>query len=257
MKQPKVSIITPSFNQGRFIEETIRSILTQDYPNIEYIVIDGGSTDNTLEILKKYSDKIIWKSELDSGQVQAINKGLKMATGEILAWQNADDTYLPYTISTVVDFFQKSPDVGMVYGYFNYIDENGNFLLTKKVIDFNYRQFVCGRFTPNQPTVFFRRSVLEGVGYLNQEFNYSMDREFYCRIGKKFKIAKIPKVLGNFRLHSQSKTRQSKNKRKWEKEFQLTRKMYAPGLLNMFLEKYYSIRNKIAYYLKYACQLRE
>lgn len=256
MHQPKVSIITPSFNQGEFIEETIKSVLNQDYPNIEYIIIDGNSTDNTLEILKIYSDKIIWKSEPDKGQTHAINKGFKIATGEILAWQNSDDTYMPYTVSTIVDFFQKHPDAGMVYGYFNYIDENGNFLLTKKVIDFNYRQFVCGRFTPNQPTVFFRRSVLDEVGYLNENFNYSLDREFYCRIGKKFKIVLISKILGNFRIYPQSKSGQKATKRNWRKEFMTIRRIYVPGVVNKFLTDYYFFRNKMAYYLKYRNRLK-
>jgi len=257
MKQLKASIVTPSFNQGRFIEETIKSVLNQDHPNIEYIVIDGASTDNTLEILKKYYNKIIWKSEPDDGQTQAINKGLKMATGEVLAWQNADDTYLPNTVSIVADFFLKNPDVGMVYGYFNYIDENSRIILTKKLSQFNYRKFVSGKFTPNQPTVFFRKDVIEKAGYLDERFNFSMDRELYCRIGREFKIALIPKVLGNFRIHPQSKTMIDKNNKKWEKEFRLIRKMYAPGFVNWILEYFYCFRNKIAYYLKYRKYLRQ
>lgn len=256
MNNPKVSIITPSFNQGRFIEDTIISVLNQGYPNIEYIVIDGASSDNTLEILKKYDKKIVWKSEPDNGQTQAINKGLKMATGEILAWQNSDDTYLPETVSIIVDFLLKNPDVGMVYGYFNYIDHNGRFLLTKKIIDFNYRQFVCGRFTPNQPGVFFRKSVLEEVGYLNEDFNYSMDTELYCRIGKKFKILLIPKVLGNFRIYPQSKSGQKASKRRWGEESLRIRRIYAPGIINKFLINYYFLRRKMAYYLKYRSRLK-
>ncbi|MCX5701464.1 MAG: glycosyltransferase family 2 protein [Candidatus Omnitrophica bacterium] len=255
MYNPKVSIITPSFNQGRFIEETILSVLSQDYPNIEYIIIDGASTDNTLEIFKKYYKKIIWKSEPDNGQTQAINKGFKMATGEILAWQNSDDTYLPKTISIIVDFFLNNPNVGMVYGYFNYIDENGDLLFTKKIIDFSYRQFTCGRFHPVQATVFFRRSVLEEVGYLDEDFHYSMDTEFYCRIGKKFIIALIPEVLGTFRIYPQSKTGQKASKRRWRKEELRIRKIYAPGIINKFLIVYYLLRAKIAYYLKYRNKL--
>ncbi len=253
---PKVTIVTPSFNQGNFIEETILSVLNQDYPNIEYIVIDGASADNTLDILKKYDKKIIWKSEPDNGQTQAINKGFKMATGEILAWQNSDDTYLLETVSIIADFFLKNPDVGMVYGYFNYIDENGNFLFTKEIIDFNYRQFACGRFTPPQPTVFFRKSVLEEVGYLNEDLDYSMDTEFYCRIGKKFKIALIPKILGNFRIYPQSKSGQKASIRRWRKELLRIRRIYAPGIINKFLIVYYFLRAKIAYYLKYRNRIK-
>ena len=251
MSQPKVSIITPSFNQGKFIEETIKSVLAQNYPNIEHIVMDGGSTDNTLEILKKYSDRIIWKSEPDRGQTHAINKGFKIATGKILAWQNSDDTYMSYTVSTVVDFFQKHPEVSMVYGYFNYIDKDSNLLLTKKMINFDYRKFVCGRFTPSQPTAFFRKEVLKKVGYLNEKFNYSMDREFYCRIGKEFRITLIPRILGNFRIYPQSKSGSKKTKLKWNQEFETIRQTYAPGMLNNLINKYYKYRNRLVYFLKY------
>jgi glycosyltransferase involved in cell wall biosynthesis len=112
----KISIITPSYNQAEFIERTIQSIFSQNYPDIEYIVMDGGSTDGTVKILKKYSDQIIWKSEKDNGQSDAINKGLKIATGEIVAYLNSDDTYEPGTLKKVADFFQKNPEKKWVYG---------------------------------------------------------------------------------------------------------------------------------------------
>jgi len=257
MKNQKVSIITPSFNQGRFLEETILSVLNQDYSNIEYIVMDAASTDATLEILKKYDKRIIWKSEPDKGQAQAINKGLKMATGEILAWQNSDDTYLPKTVSIIVDFFLNNPGVGMVYGYLNYIDLNSKLLITKKIKEFNYRQFVCGRFHPCQPTVFFRRSVLEQVGYLNEDFDYSMDTEFYCRIGTNFKIALIPKVLGNFRIYAQSKSGKKASIKRWREELKIIRRTYALGIINKILIGYYCYRAKIADVLKYKNKIKK
>jgi glycosyltransferase involved in cell wall biosynthesis len=121
---PKVSIITPSFNQAGFIERTIQSVLSQDYPNIEYLVIDGGSNDETLEVLKKYEGRLQWISEKDSGQSEAINKGYRMATGEILTWLNSDDTLLPGAVSKAVAYFDEHPDVMMIYGEGYIIDEN-------------------------------------------------------------------------------------------------------------------------------------
>ncbi|MEC4686370.1 MAG: glycosyltransferase family 2 protein [Nitrospirota bacterium] len=130
----KVSIITPSYNQGQFIEETILSVKNQDYPNIEHIVIDGGSTDGTLDILKKYDKDIIWLSEPDNGQTHAINKGLRMATGEIIAWVNSDDLLLPHAVSAIEKAFTSNIDAGFIYGNYKIIDTAGNHLLSRKTI---------------------------------------------------------------------------------------------------------------------------
>src|SRR5215207_2503335 len=122
-----ISIVTPSFNQDRYIEETIRSVLSQDYPSIEYMIVDGASSDETVDIIKKYEDKLAyWVSENDKGQTEAINKGFRHAKGDILAWINSDDTYQPGAVAAVVKYLQDHPDVGMVYGDCNYINESGN-----------------------------------------------------------------------------------------------------------------------------------
>jgi glycosyltransferase involved in cell wall biosynthesis len=123
---PKISIITPSYNQGQFIKETIDSVLDQNYPNLEYWVIDGGSTDNTVKILKKYGTKIKWVSEKDRGQTHAINKGLKKASGEIIAYLNSDDVYLPNSLFTIADYFMKHPDIMWLTGDYVIIDELGH-----------------------------------------------------------------------------------------------------------------------------------
>ena len=122
---PLVTVVTPSFNQGRFIRETIESVLSQDYPNLEYMVIDGGSTDDTLSILKSYQDRFAWVSEPDRGQAHAINKGWRCAKGEILAWLNSDDIYQPGAIRTAVEYFIHNQQVGMVYGEAYHVDESG------------------------------------------------------------------------------------------------------------------------------------
>jgi len=208
MNLPKVSIITPSLNQGEFIEETILSVLNQNYPNIEYIVIDGGSTDNTLKILRKYNNRLTWKSEPDKGQSNAINKGFRLSTGEILAWLNSDDTSEIDAVKTAVEFLTTHQDVGMVYGQCNLINEKGQkvgefvdkldfdyYLLTNKALNF----------IPQQ-TVFFRRKAIQEIGFLDISLHRAMDYDYWIRIAKKFKIAYIPKVLANFRIHSAAKS---------------------------------------------------
>ena len=205
---PKISIITPSYNQGQFLEETIRSVLDQDYPNLEYIIIDGGSTDNSVDIIKKYENRITcWVSEPDKGQSDAINKGFRMATGEILAWINSDDCYAPYTFEMIVDFFEKHKEVDCVYGDINRIDEKGRVLDTIKSIPYQYKMLLYGACLIPQPTFFFRRKVVEAVGYLDTNLHYQMDFEFFVRIGyEKFTFANIPKTLASFRFHCDSKT---------------------------------------------------
>src|SRR5690348_14154892 len=124
-ERPLVTVVTPPFNQGRFIRETIESVLSQDYPNLEYLVIDGGSTDETQEVLKAYGSRLCWVAEKDEGQADAVNKGLRKAKGEIFGWLNSDDTYLPGTISKIVQFFQAFPRVALVYGQAKYVDAEG------------------------------------------------------------------------------------------------------------------------------------
>lgn len=205
-ESPLVSIVTPSYNKASYIEETILSIRNQSYPHIEHIVIDGGSTDDTLEILQKYSDRLIWISEPDTGQSDAINKGWLMAKGSILGSINADDTYLPAAIQTVADFLSKNRDVGMVYGKCDLIDVRG-----KKTGDFASRNFDLASYVrgPNiipTPTVFFRADILHEVGYLDTSLHMSMDWDFHIRIGLRHKVVYIPQTLATYRLCPGTKT---------------------------------------------------
>src|SRR5262245_11033457 len=154
-EHPLVSIVTPSYNQGRYIEATIQSVLEQDYHHLEYLVLDGGSTDQTLTVLQRYEDRLLWISEKDRGQADAINKGFRLAQGQILGWLNSDDTYLPGTIRRVVDYFQTRRDVGMVYGEGYHVDASGKIIERYYTEPFSFQRlaeicFIC------QPTVFMR-----------------------------------------------------------------------------------------------------
>jgi glycosyltransferase involved in cell wall biosynthesis len=204
---PLVTIVTPSLNQARFIEETIQSVLSQDYPNLEYIVIDGGSTDGTLGILKKYENRLRWISEKDSGQSQAINKGFKMAQGEIVAWLNSDDTYLPGAIAKAVDYLVKNPKTMMVYGEGYLIDENGRskgrFPATEP---FNLWRLIYYEDYILQQSVFIRKCILEKPGCLDEGLHYGMDWDLWIRIGKCAPIGYIPDYMANLREYPETKS---------------------------------------------------
>jgi glycosyltransferase involved in cell wall biosynthesis len=205
---PLVSIVTPSYNQAHFLEETILSVLNQDYPNVEYIVIDGGSTDGSVDIIRKYEDRLAhWVSEPDEGQSDAINKGWRCARGDILAYLNSDDTYLPGALRTVVQYLQNYPRVDMVYGYLNWIDEGGRVTwTTEPSTDFDLDSLIYYAFFIPQPTVFFRKHVLDKVGMLDTSLYYCMDTDLWHRIGMNFTVRGIPTAIANFRTHLASKT---------------------------------------------------
>jgi glycosyltransferase involved in cell wall biosynthesis len=206
---PRISIITPSFNQGVFIEDTIRSVVLQNYPNLEYSIVDGGSTDETLSIIKKYESGLSWwVSEKDHGQAEAINKGLKKATGDIIAWINSDDRYLPNAFFLVADYFKNHPEIDMVYGDAEIIDKSGKFIMHRKELDFDRTmgRLVGFGILITQPAVFWRRQVLESVGLLNEKLYYTLDSEYWSRISDNHKIKHLPKLLAQYRYHDEAKT---------------------------------------------------
>jgi glycosyltransferase involved in cell wall biosynthesis len=205
--KPLVSVITPSFNQGRFIEQTILSVLNQDYPNIELIVMDGGSSDETVDILKRYNDRIIWISEKDKGQAHAINKGLNLAKGEILAYLNSDDTYLPGAIGRAVRYFTlEKPDAKFIYGEGYHVTEGGRIIERYPTELFDYQRlaetcYIC------QPATFWKREVIEKVGLFNERLNYAMDYDYWIRIAKKYgNLRHVPEYLANSRFYQDTKT---------------------------------------------------
>jgi len=206
-EHPLVSIITPSFNQSRYVEATINSVLSQDYPNIEYLIVDGGSQDGTVEIIKKYEDKLAWwVSEKDKGQTDAINKGFARAKGEILAWLNSDDTYEPGAINAAVRYLQEHPQVGMVYGDCNFINEDGRVIGKFGSAQTNQHLLRQGYVHIPQQTMFFRADLWKKVGPLDPSFYFAMDYDLWTRIAARAELKYVPQTWANFRLHTTGKT---------------------------------------------------
>lgn len=207
VKQPLVSIVTPSYNQAPFLEQTIRSVLEQDYPYIEYIVIDGGSTDGSVEIVKSYADRLAyWVSEKDSGQAEAINKGFTHASGEIFAWLNSDDFYLPGTVSAAVRCLQENPDVVLVYGDMLAVDATGQTINVLKYRQLTLQDFLCLQII-GQPSVFFRRSAFEKAGPLDTSFHFMLDHHLWIRLVQQGRILHVPQIWSAARYHPAAKNR--------------------------------------------------
>ncbi len=203
---PRISIVTPSYNQGKYLEETIRSVLLQGYQDIEYIIIDGGSSDNSPEIIMKYSPWLAyWTSEEDRGQSHAINKGLSRATGEIFAYLNSDDIYMPGTLEKVSRYFLAHPDADVLYGDCRTIDQNSHELDIWRSQDFNLYKELCRNYI-YQPTLFMRRRVFEKTGALNEDLHYVMDIDYWYRASLEHKFYYTSDVLASFRLGDKSKS---------------------------------------------------
>ena len=202
-----VSIVTPSFNQAPYLEDTIRSVLEQDYPNLEYIIVDGGSTDGSVDIIRRYVDRLAWwVSEADKGQTDALNKGFARARGEILAWLNSDDTYQPGAVAEAAAFLQSRPEVGLVYGDANFIDENGKLIGRFPAAQTDYRRLRRGYVHIPQQAAFFRAELWRKVAPLDPSFYFAMDYDLWVRIAALAPIHYVPRTWANFRLHTQGKT---------------------------------------------------
>lgn len=230
LNYPYISVITPSFNQGQFIEETIQSVLAQEYPNFELIVIDGASTDNSVNIIQKYKSRLThWESELDRGQSHAINKGFKQATGDILAWLNSDDVYCSDTLKVIGQYFAQNPHIMLLSGYCNLSDPDLNIVGVKKTVPFSQEHFLEGGNVPGQPAIFFRKEILDLVGYLNEDLHYVMDWEYWLRISMAIPYSQIclmERPLATARLWAQAKTSVAGTKSIQERESILTQYFY-------------------------------
>lgn len=201
-----VSIITPSYNQAAYLEQTIISVLNQNYPQIEYIVIDGASTDSSVEIIKRYENKFaFWVSEKDKGQAEAINKGFDKATGEIIAWLNSDDYYLPGAVSAAVKVFEAHPDVVLVYANMLAVDENGKTFNTLNYKQLTLADLLCFQII-GQPAVFMRRSALQNLR-LDSSFHFLLDHYLWIRIAQRGPILHIDQTWAAARYHAEAKNR--------------------------------------------------
>ena len=244
-RYPKITVVTPSYNQAEYLERTIQSVLSQNYPNLEYIVFDGGSTDNSIEVIKKYEDKLtFWKSERDRGPADAINKGLKMATGEIIGWLNSDDVYTKNSLFRVAEEFLQGAQV--VYGHALYVDKDDipvamdhGYQKTKIYLgyqqEFNqtvkYWQTI---YMIPQPTVFWRKELMDNYGLPNEKYKFIFDYEYFLRFTKKgIGFSLIDEVQALYRIHDESKTssfdafyeelyQHSRSNLKWDKEYKLS-----------------------------------
>lgn len=206
---PKVTIVTPSYNQGSFLEETIRSVLLQGYPNLEYIVMDGGSQDGSVDVIQKYAPWIAhWESHADRGQSDAINRGFRLASGQVIGWLNSDDSLLPDTLFRIIDVLQGFPTVGVVHGSVNYVDAQGAlmFVPLRREDEFRLDNALVGGIY--QPGAFWRKSVTDEIGLLNEDLHYVMDYEYWMRMA----LADVlfrgldGAPLANFRITEHSKT---------------------------------------------------
>jgi glycosyltransferase involved in cell wall biosynthesis len=205
---PLVSIITPSFNQARYLEATIQSVLSQDYPRVEYLIVDGGSTDGSVDIIKKHEGQLAWwVSEKDKGQTDAINKGFARADGQIFAWLNSDDTYEPFAVGQAVKYLLEHPEVGMVYADCNYINEDGRVIGKFPAAQTDLKRLRTGYVHIPQQTTFFRAGLWKQVGPLDPSFYFAMDYDLWTRIAARSAIKYLAgRTWANFRIHTSGKT---------------------------------------------------
>ncbi len=245
----KLSIITPSFNQAKFLEQTIKSVISQSYKNIEYLIFDGGSTDGSVDIIKKYANKypkiIKWQSKKDNGQVDAINKGLKIATGDIVAYLNSDDYYLPSTFSKVINFFKENPDKQWLVGNCQVTEKKlgWTFKLKHLVPIHKSKNWLFISNWINQPAVFLKKDLVSRVGEFNQKYHYAFDYDYWLRCQKISLPGRLKQALTVFRVHSSSKGSSG-----YQKQFKEQRIIVPHYTSNIFILLVHQLGNFIITY---------
>ena len=234
--QTGFTVVTPSHNQAQFLEHTLRSVLEQDVPNVEYMVLDGGSTDGSVDILRRYERQLsFWRSEPDGGQTAAVNWGWQRARGQILAWLNSDDYYYPGALRIVADHFARNPAAILVYGVCEYVDPDGK-SLGYAGVPFSLRTMIYSRDIVPQPSAFVRREAIELVGGLDESLNYSMDYDFFLRIAKRSAPIFIPQVLAAATIHPMAKTTKDRDLARQETHRVRLRHASRPGRLVVRLQ---------------------
>jgi glycosyltransferase involved in cell wall biosynthesis len=231
MSTPKVSIVTPSFNQAAFLPHTLQSVRAQDYPNLEHVIVDGGSTDGSVDILRA-APNIRWVSEPDDGQVDAINKGFAMATGEILAWLNSDDTINRDAVRTAVAALDRT-GADLVYGDLDIVDEAGTVIRKFYGVPHDFRVLLYGIDYIGQQTVFFRRQLLEKSGPLRKEYDNAFDYELWLRMAQHGRFAHVPGLRGQIRKHAAAKSI-ARAERTWDDTDKLRAEYWDRGGLPRF-----------------------
>lgn len=245
----KISIVTPSYNQAKYLEDALLSVKTQSYPAFEHIVMDGGSTDGSVEILRSYSSRpgwkhLRWKSEPDKGQSDALNKGFRVATGDVVGWLNSDDRYRPDCFGTIASAFAEHRDADVLYGDYTYIDEKGRVWRIRREIEFNrfILLYLHMLYVPT-PSSFFRRRIFDERNWIDTKFHYAMDYEFILRLARNgYAFRHIPALVADFRLHPESKTGAHADKQR--EEHNAIGVMYSDvvrGISNPFLQR--GVRN--------------
>lgn len=250
---PKISTVTPCFNTGRFLEKTILSVLNQNYPNHEFIIIDGGSTDGSLEIIKKYEKYLaFWVSEKDRGQSDAINKGFSMARGEIINVQETDDIFLPGAFYKIAELFRDNPDKDIIYGDRLDIDENDTIIRESKFIPFSLVVYQYDGMLLGPQSAFWKRDLFSKIGMFNIDLHYTMDYDFFLKAAKtgvKFKY--VPYFFSAMRRHSNSKTEKFLGTPSHQKELDVIDKKYGrKKWLNFPLKIYSLLHRSISYFLQ-------
>jgi glycosyltransferase involved in cell wall biosynthesis len=248
---PRVSVVTPSFNQGDYLEETIRSVLLQGYPNLEYIVIDGGSTDQSVEIIRKYEPWLTyWVSEADGGQANAINKGWRIATGDAVTWLNSDDTLQPGALAAAVCALYAAPDIDLVHGRANFIDASSHPVGVINRSAFVPEEIIVQARTPfPQPGFLMKQRLLERFGWLDESMHFCMDLDYWTRLAIGGVRARyVEMILANFRTHESSKSN-TLYRRKIAERIQVHEKAFASPQLGA---KYLSQRARARSYTELA-----
>ncbi len=252
-KLPLVTIITPVYNRADLVEETIKSVLGQDYPNIEYLILDDGSTDNGWEVLEKYQDQAVLEKHANMGETRTVNKGFSMAKGEIVGVINSDDPLLPGAVRKIVQYFRSHHETIVVYPDWEKIDEKGRVFEKVRTPDYDYEYILKTFHCVPGPGTFFRKSVIDKLAGRDARFKYVSDFDFWLRAGLIGPFARLPEILATFRVHSGSASVNSLGGRMSQEHIDLAKKIYAlpdfPGSLKKFKNETYSSAYFLAWWM--------